>query len=296
MLRTGFDRLRANGELNQILPNFARLALVALIVIGGCAWRPPATPWAGGVVHPVPVRFLLTFDDGPSGAAEDNPTASILDQLAANPIQSGVKALFFVQTRNPEGGASAVGGELLRRAHAEGHVLGLHSGSARGHIKHVDFPLHELDQSLRDGAADLRALTGAPRLFLRPPNWAFNDDVLAAYRTHRFYMLLDDVRARDGKHWGFKWNPRLHSHIHAELAAVAEQVRAGGLPALDGVLPVIVTLHDLNTATAGNLREYMEALMEGARAAGLRVDAAPFFDSRDGIERAARLRAYPATR
>lgn len=296
MLRTGFDRLRANGGLNQIFPNFARLALVALIVIGGCAWRPPATPWAGGVVHPVPVRFLLTFDDGPSGAAEDNPTASILDQLAANPIQSGVKALFFVQTRNPEGGASAVGRELLRRAHAEGHVLGLHSGSARGHVKHVDFPPAELDQSLRDGSADLRALSGARQLFLRPPSWAFNDAVLAAYRTHRFHMLLDDVRARDGKHWGFKWSPRLHSHIHAELATVAEEVRAGGLPALDGAIPVIVTLHDLNTATAGNLREYMEALMEGARRSGLRVDASPFFDSRDGIERAARLRAYPATR
>ena len=48
-------------------------------------------------------------------------------------------------------------------------------------------------------------------------------------------------------------------------------------------------------ATAGNLREYMEALMEGARRSGLRVDATPFFDSRDGIERAARLRAHPAT-
>ncbi|MBI5611703.1 MAG: polysaccharide deacetylase family protein [Gammaproteobacteria bacterium] len=272
----------------------ARLVLIALVAIGGCVWRPPATPWVGDVVHPVPVRFLLTFDDGPSGAAEDNPTASILDQLAANPVQKGVKALFFVQTRNPEGGASGVGRELLGRAHAEGHVLGLHSGSARGHIKHVDFPPHELDQSLADGAADLRALTGAPWLFLRPPNWAHNDAVLAAYREHRFGMLLDDVRARDGKHWGFKWNPRLHSHIHSEMAAVAEQIRAGELPALGGAIPVIVTLHDLNTATAGNLREYMQALMEGARRSGLRVDAKPFFDSRAEVERVARLRADPA--
>jgi len=274
---------------------FVRLALIGLTLIGGCIWRPPATPWAGDVVYPVPVRFLLTFDDGPSGAAEDNPTASILDQLRTDPVQPGIKALFFVQTRNPEGGASAIGQELLRRAHAEGHVLGLHSGSARGHIKHVNFPPHELDQSLRDGAADLRALTGAPLLFLRPPNWEFNDDVLAAYREHRFRMLLDDVRARDGKYWGFKWSLRLRSHIHAELAAVAEEVRAGRLPVLDGVIPVIVTLHDLNTATAGSLPEYMQALMDGARAAGLRVDIKPFFDTRDGIERAARLRAHPAT-
>ncbi len=272
-----------------------RLALVTLAVIGGCVWRSSITPWAGDVMYPIPVRFLLTFDDGPSGAAEDNPTVSILDQLAANPIQPGVKALFFVQTRNPEGGASAVGRELLRRTHAEGHVLGLHSGSARGHIKHVNFPPLELDQSLRDGAEDLRAVTGASLEFIRPPNWEFNDAVLAGYRKYQLRMLLDDVRARDGVHRGFIWNPRLHSHIHTELAAVAEQIRAGELPALDGAIPVIVTLHDLNTATAGNLLEYMQALMDGARASGLRVDAKPFFDNRDDIERVARLRAHPAT-
>lgn len=267
------------------------VALTALLFAGACVWRPAVAPWTGTEPHPVPVRFLLTFDDGPSGAVRGNPTASILDRLTDNPIQVGVKALFFVQTRNPEGGASAIGRGLLTRLHAEGHVLGLHSGSARGHIKHVHLSPAELDESLRLGAADVHAVSGRPLEFIRPPNWAFDDAVLAAYRKYRLRMVLDDVRARDGKHWGFKWNPRLHSHIEAELAWVAEQVRAGSLPVLDGVIPLIVTLHDLNTATAGNLLEYMQALMDGARTAGLHVAAKPFFDARDEVERVARLRA-----
>ena len=270
-------------------------AMAALLLVGGCVWRPAVPPWTGTEPHPVPVRFLLTFDDGPSGAAEGNPTASILDQLADNPIQPRVKALFFVQSRNPEGGASAIGRALLQRTHAEGHVLGLHSGSARGHIKHIHLSPAELDQSLHDGAEDLRAVSGAALEFIRPPNWAYDDAVLAAYRKYQLRMVLDDVRARDGKHWGFKWNPRLHSHIHAEMAWVAEQVRAGTLPVMDGTIPLIVTLHDLNTATAGNLLEYMQALMEGARAAGLQVAAKPFFDTRAEVERVARLRAEAAT-
>ena len=52
-----------------------------------------------------------------------------------------------------------------------------------------------------------------------------------------------------------------------------------------------MTLHDLNTATAGNLLEYMQALMDGARAAGLQVATKPFFDTRDEVERVARMRA-----
>ena len=266
--------------------------MTALLLVGACVWRPAMPPWTGTVPHPVPVRFLLTFDDGPSGAVSDNPTASILGQLADNPIQPRIKALFFVQTRNPEGGASTVGRELLRRLHAEGHVLGLHSGSARGHIRHIKLSPAELDQSLRDGAEDVRAVSGAALEFIRPPNWAFDDAVLAAYRKYQLRMVLDDVRARDGKHWGFKWNLRRHSHIHAELAWVAEQVHAGKLPALDGAIPLIVTLHDHNTATARSLIEYMRALMDGARAAGLQVSTKPFFDTRAEVEQVARLRAH----
>src|SRR4029077_8440596 len=83
-----------------------------------------------------PVRFVLSFDDGPSGKAEANPTAGILDVLADNAVQPGIKGIFFVQTRSSNGGATRRGHELMHRELAEGHVLALHDGSTWGHRSH----------------------------------------------------------------------------------------------------------------------------------------------------------------
>ena len=91
------------------------------------------------------VRFLMTFDDGPSAVPKDNPTQSILDQLANNAVQPNIKAVFFVQTRNRNGGGTAIGQALMRREHAEGDVIALHSGSPRGHINHTQMPWPEFE-------------------------------------------------------------------------------------------------------------------------------------------------------
>ncbi|HKU47661.1 MAG TPA: polysaccharide deacetylase family protein, partial [Burkholderiales bacterium] len=63
------------------------LAAAALAALAACA---------GVETPPAPVRFLLTFDDGPAPS-----TAQVLQTLAANPVQPGIKAVFFVQTRAP---------------------------------------------------------------------------------------------------------------------------------------------------------------------------------------------------
>lgn len=96
-----------------------------------------------------PIRFLLTFDDGPSIAASDNPTLSVLEQLAINDVQPDIKAVFFVQTRNANGGGTARGKRILRGTHLAGHVLGLHSASPEGHLSHTGMPLEKLRESLR---------------------------------------------------------------------------------------------------------------------------------------------------
>ena len=88
-------------------------------------------------------------------------TGSVLDELGRNRVQSNIKAVFFVQTRNTGGGASRQGRTLLQREHAEGHVLGLHTGTARGHVSHTSMSLPELHRSLEDGMADICAITGA---------------------------------------------------------------------------------------------------------------------------------------
>jgi peptidoglycan-N-acetylglucosamine deacetylase len=72
--------------------------------LGRIRWRLPAS---GGAK-----RCALTFDDGPSPA-----TAGVLDVLAAE----GVPATFFVLGENVERHP-----QIVRRAHDEGHAVGIH--------------------------------------------------------------------------------------------------------------------------------------------------------------------------
>ncbi|HEY6083840.1 MAG TPA: polysaccharide deacetylase family protein, partial [Nitrospira sp.] len=87
-------------------------------------------------------RFLLTFDDGPHAC-----TPSVLKQLANNPLQQDIKAIFFVQTRNVNGAGSRFGRSLLHLEHEQGHVLGLHTAT-EAHVSHTSLSPTELDHSL----------------------------------------------------------------------------------------------------------------------------------------------------
>jgi peptidoglycan/xylan/chitin deacetylase (PgdA/CDA1 family) len=110
-----------------------------------------------------------------------------------------------------------LGHALLRRIHGEGHVRAPHSGSARGHVAHRRRSDAELDQSLRDGIADIEAVTGeAPRL-VRPPFWQFDERTLVAYHTWGLLMLLTDINARDGKIHGWTISRRRRSHFEGGL-------------------------------------------------------------------------------
>jgi len=83
-----------------------RAVVVALLgMLTGCQFLSTAGEIAPAPL-PVQIRFLLTFDDGPSIQADDNPTLSILEQLAVNDVQPAIKAVFFVQTRNANGGGT----------------------------------------------------------------------------------------------------------------------------------------------------------------------------------------------
>src|SRR5262249_48964582 len=68
---------------------------------GACVSAPPAGP----ALSAPPIRFVLTFDDGPKGPV----TAAILDALADNAVQPGIKAVFFVQPRSEDGGDTPEG-------------------------------------------------------------------------------------------------------------------------------------------------------------------------------------------
>ncbi len=259
----------------------AMLFFLAAVPGAGCHLPRPDTPAPAPAVagEAAPVRFLLTFDDGPSGLTEDNPTLAILEQLAANSVQPGIKAVFFVQPRHPRGGGTEFGRALLYRIHQGGHLLALHNGSERGHVNHVHLEPDELERSLEHGIADIREVTGAAPRFIKPPYLAYSSETLARYERHQLDMILDDVQGRDGAVHFFYWNPRLHAHLHRELADAAAAIQAGRLPVIADAIPLIVTLHDTNTATAENLELYLRVLIDSARAVGLRVAEKPFFDS-----------------
>jgi peptidoglycan/xylan/chitin deacetylase (PgdA/CDA1 family) len=238
-----------------------------------------------------PVRFILSFDDGPSGAQVENPTEAILNALASNPTQAGIKALFFVQTRISDAGASELGQALLAREDAEGHVLALHSGTSLGHLNHRELNDEVLEQSMRDGAADLLAVTRRPATLVRPPYWAYDDRTLAVYARNGLDMLLTDISANDGKTNGFKSSPRRFIHMASEMRKVREKIRNDEIPVVDGVIPVVLTFHDTNSYTAEHIFEYLQMIVDESREQGITLAAEPFYNNSRQLERAARVRA-----
>jgi peptidoglycan/xylan/chitin deacetylase (PgdA/CDA1 family) len=264
------------------------LAAVALLAAGCCAV--PTQPPANAAKLP-PVRFLLSFDDGPSPDAGDNPTAKIAATLAFNALQPGIKAVFFVQTRWPCAGGSPVGRKLLRRLAAQGHVLGLHSGSVRGHIEHTAMRPEELADTLAVGNADIAAAGGEMPDLVRPPYWEFNAATLAVYRSAGLGMLFTDVSARDGSLALFQIDPDDGGRMNCDLVCFRQRLVGGTIPTVDGAAPVVVTFHDTNRYTAEHLTVYLSTLLRAARNAGLELAAPPFYSDHAALRQAARARA-----
>jgi peptidoglycan/xylan/chitin deacetylase (PgdA/CDA1 family) len=190
-----------------------------------------------------PLRFLLRFDDGPRTWEPYNPTRVILDQLQHNTVQPEVKAISFRPSRGPRAGGGATGHALLRRIHGEGHVLASHSGSAPGHVAHTRLSDAELDQSLRDGIADIEAVTGEAPSLVRPPFWQFDERTLVAYPAWGLLMLLTDINARDGKIHGWTISLRRRAYFEAGLTRVRYAIQEGTLQMIDGVVPVHLPRH-----------------------------------------------------
>jgi len=236
-----------------------------------------------------PIRFLLTFDDGPSASGFYNPTVSVLDDLAHNPVQSGIKAVFFVQTRATGAGGSERGREIMHREHDEGHVLGFHTATP-GHTNHRSLNPEKLEQSLTDGSADIAAITGAAPIFVRPPFWNYDKRTFAAYQRHGMHVLLTDLSANDGKIWGYNFSLRRRSNMLRQMSEVRERIAAGELPTVDGAIPVVVTFHDLNRYTSRHMQEYLQILIDSARETGVATAAKPFYDDRSALQRAVMAR------
>jgi peptidoglycan/xylan/chitin deacetylase (PgdA/CDA1 family) len=255
------------------------LAAAALAALTACAGVEPGAP-------PAPIRFVLTFDDGPAAS-----TARVLETLASNPVQPGIKSIFFVQTRLPQAGGGEAGRALMRRSHAEGHVLAVHTGTPHGHVSHMAMRQIELEQSLAQAKADIAAATGAAPRLVRPPYWSYDPDTLGAYERAGLAMLLTDLNARDGVVFGLNVVPARRALMRLQLQRMKHEWQAGRLPAVDGAVPVVATFHDVNEATAAGLAGHLRFLVEDARALGVELAQPPFYDRAGALERAALLRA-----
>jgi peptidoglycan/xylan/chitin deacetylase (PgdA/CDA1 family) len=268
------------------------LAVASWCALAGCAELPAFAPPA------LPVRFVLSFDDGPaiSSLTDDrSSTVRVLETLADNPVQPGIKAIFFVQTRAWNAGGTEAGRALLRREHAEGHLLAVHTGTAEGHVVHTRLTDEELARTLAHAKEDIAAAAGTVPGIVRPPMWWYDDRTLAAYEEAGLAMLLTDLNAFDGNVY-INFSLRKRSNLREQLARVKRRAALGELPALGDAIPVIATFHDVNSHTARGLTEYLTILVEEAQALGLRLAPAPFYDRRADLERAARLRAFQTRR
>jgi len=271
---------------------FKVLAAIAVVTgLAGCIAAPiEMTPQTEQRLRgQAPIRFLLTFDDGPSASSFWNPSMTVLDSLASNPLQPNIKAVFFVQTRASRAGGSEIGHQVMRREQAEGQILGFHTATP-GHSNHRSLDDVELEQSLSNGTADIAAITGTPPTLVRPPFWNYDKRTFAAYQRHGLQVLLTDLSANDGKIWGFNASPRRRANMLRQLSVVRERIALGELPTVDGVIPVVVTFHDLNRYTARHSREYLQILIDSANTTGLKLAQKPFYDDKAELQRAAMAR------
>lgn len=238
---------------------------------------------------PAPLRFLVTFDDGPSALRFNNTTEQVLEVLASNNVEPGIKAIFFTQTRASNAGASVIGRQLMQREFEEGHLLAFHTATAH-HSNHRFLSEAEFEQSLVDGTGDLTAVTGVAPLLVRPPFWNYDLRTFTAYQQHGLHMLLTDLSANDGKIWGVNFNFHKHSNLLKQLTAVRADWLAGKLPVVDGCTPIVVTFHDVNSYTANHVEVYLQILLQVAGELNMPVATPAFYHDRSALERAALAR------
>ncbi len=200
---------------------------------------PPTTPKPAdaGVIY-------LTFDDGPHGVN----TAKVLDILK----QEDVKATFFVVGVGPD--------ELIKRAHDEGHTIGLHT------YTHI---YAELYASVNNYYADLKrisdrveAIIGKKSYILRFPGGSSNA-VSRRYSPGIMTTLTKDVLNRGYRY--FDWNV---SGQDAERGATSTSVYQNVIKDLSKNRSNSVLLHDIQPHTVAALRD----IIRYAKANGYRFE------------------------
>jgi peptidoglycan/xylan/chitin deacetylase (PgdA/CDA1 family) len=165
-------------------------------------------------------EVVLTFDDGPMPPY----TNRVLEVLA----QECVKANFFIIGRMARGYP-----ELLRRIHADGHMIGTHSENHP--LAFEKMPARAVQQEIEQGIASTARALGnrdAVAPFFRIPGLLRAETVESYLRSRGMVTWSADVAADDWKH------------------VTASEVVNRSIARLDAKGKGILLLHDIQPATA----------------------------------------------
>lgn len=200
---------------------------------------------------PQNVEIVLTFDDGPHNAGNNNYTDSVMDILGDNPIQDDIKAVFFVQTHAPHRGGGTHGAKMITKQKTEGHVVGIHSGAVEGHISHeVRAAAELLDDDLRNAKQridDLIPGNYVPK-YVRAVGGDMDDPVPQIYRDANLKHIGWDVETLDNS----RVQGRLRNPDEVNARIIEEVNRNLGL----GRTEIVVLFHDINRYT--RQRQHLE--------------------------------------
>ena len=126
--------------------------------------REGAKETAAEVEKSVPRRAALTFDDGPNACY----TPEVLEILKENEIP----ATFFLQ-----GQCLAGNEEIVRRMHAEGHLIGNHGFT---HVQMSKETLENACGQIGETNRKIEEITGQRPEYLRPPYGSWNEELECA--------------------------------------------------------------------------------------------------------------------
>ena len=197
----------------------------------------PPKPVDAGVIY-------LTFDDGPHGIN----TAKVLDILK----QEEVKATFFVVGVGPD--------ELIKRAHDEGHTIGLHTYTHKYNESYASVNCYYAD--LNKISDRVESIIGKKSYILRFPGGSSNA-VSRRYSLGIMTTLTKDVINRGYRY--FDWNV---SGQDAERGATSASVYQNVIKDLSKNRSNNVLLHDIQPHTVAALRD----IIRYAKANGYRFE------------------------
>lgn len=176
--------------------------------------------------------IYLTFDDGPRAGITD----TILDILK----EEGVEATFFVTNGGPDG--------LIKRAHDEGHTIGLHTASHNYAIVYSSIDNYFND--LRLVQERVKNITGEESKIIRFPGGSSNT-ISRRYSTGLMSNLTREVLNRGYRY--YDWN--LSSGDAEAGTHSASEIKNNVISNLSKDKVNMVLMHDIKPYTRDALRE-----------------------------------------